>query len=109
MDRIKGHVQDILDAIALIQEHTSKLTHKEFFDAKNVPVQNLAMRQLAIIGEATKKLSKDIYDAHPDIPWHEIAGMRNRLIHEYDDVDLTIVWQTITESLPQLKKALAQQ
>ena len=106
MDRIKGHVQDILDAIALIQEHTNTLTSEKFVDDKSVLVQNLAMRQLAIIGEATKKLSKNIYDSHPDIPWHEIAGMRNRLIHEYDNVDLYVVWQTITESLPALAKAL---
>ena len=106
MDRIKGHVQDILDAIALIREHTDALTSEKFVDDKSVLVQNLAMRQLAIIGEATKKLSKNIFDSHPDIPWHEIAGMRNRLIHEYDNVDLYVVWQTITESLPALAKAL---
>ena len=106
MDRSKGHVQDIIDAIVLIKEHTDALTSRDFIDEKNVLIQNLAMRQLGIIGEATKKLSKNIYDSNPDIPWHEIAGMRNRLIHEYDNVDLYVVWQTITESLPALAKAL---
>ena len=60
------------------------------------------IHQLLIIGEATKQVSDQFRDAHPDIPWRRMAGMRDRLIHDYRQVDLDIVWRTATEMIPDL-------
>ena len=65
------------------------------------------VRCLEIIGEAASQVSQRTRDAHPEIDWSSIVGMRNRLIHAYFDVNLSIVWKTVTEELPQLLKDLA--
>lgn len=68
---------------------------------------NLALvRLLEIIGEAASRIPKGERELYPDIPWPEIVGLRNRLIHGYDEVDLDIVWQIVTADLPPLIKSL---
>jgi len=66
---------------------------------------------LEILGEAAGKVSQDFHQRHPEIPWTQVSGIRNRLIHGYFDVDLDIVWRTVTARLPelivQLKKLVA--
>ena len=66
---------------------------------------------LEILGEAARKVSKDFCQQHPEIPWNRVSGIRNRLIHGYFDIDLDIVWETVTARLPeliaQLKKLVA--
>ena len=64
--------------------------------------QNAVMRPLEIIGEAARRVSQDTREAHPDIPWDQMVGMRNRLIHEYFRVNLTTVWETVQDDLPPL-------
>ena len=64
------------------------------------------MRQLEIIGEATKRISMELRDKNPGVPWSEMAGMRDILIHDYIDVDLDIVWKTASESIGELKELL---
>ena len=61
------------------------------------------MRGLEIIGEATKSLSEELKTKYPQVPWKEIAGMRDKLIHQYFGVDLELVWETIRKDLPKLK------
>jgi uncharacterized protein with HEPN domain len=58
--------------------------------------------QITIIGEATKRLSQEFRQQHPEIPWREIAGMRDILVHEYDQVDLEVVWDVVQNKLPEL-------
>ena len=58
--------------------------------------------QLMLIGEAVRRLSSDFCDMHPTIPWRQIAGMRNRLVHHYDKIDLPLVWTTACRDVPQL-------
>ncbi|GAB4461606.1 MAG: DUF86 domain-containing protein [Elainellaceae cyanobacterium] len=58
--------------------------------------------QITIIGEATKQLSQDFRQQHPEVPWREIAGMRDVIVHEYDQVDLDVVWDVIQNKLPEL-------
>jgi uncharacterized protein with HEPN domain len=60
------------------------------------------IRPLEIIGEAARRISQDTRDAHPEIPWEQMIGMRNRLIHEYFRVNLTTVWETVQNDLPSL-------
>jgi len=64
---------------------------------------NLSLtRLLEIIGEAARGLTPAFRDAYPEVPWHKMAGMRDRLVHAYFDVNLDIVWQTVTQDLPPL-------
>jgi uncharacterized protein with HEPN domain len=65
--------------------------------------QDAVIRQLEIIGEATKRLSENLRAAHPDIPWRRIAGMRDVLIHDYLGVDLNAVWEATQKDIPGLK------
>ncbi len=63
-------------------------------------------RLLEILGEAARRLSNKFRAAHPEVPWREIAGMRNRLVHVYDDINLGVVWRTATEDVPRLIETL---
>ncbi len=98
-----GH---ILEAIHVIQVYVKDFDSKKFYE--NSLVQDAAVRQLQIIGEASRCLSAEIKDKIVEVPWEDIIGMRNKLIHEYFGVDLNIVWSTIENYLPLLEKALKQ-
>jgi uncharacterized protein with HEPN domain len=69
-------------------------------------IQDAVVRQLEIIGEATKRISSELRSVNPQIPWSDMAGMRDILIHDYIDVDVDIVWKTASESLIKLKSLL---
>jgi len=64
--------------------------------------QSSVLYQITLIGEAARRISGELRDRHSDIPWRLIMGMRNKLIHEYDDVDLHEVWKTIKDDIPEL-------
>jgi uncharacterized protein with HEPN domain len=64
--------------------------------------QSAVIRKLEIMGEAAGKVSRDFCDAHPEIPWKQMTGLRHRLIHGYGEVRLDIVWQVVAETLPDL-------
>ena len=65
-------------------------------------------RRLAIIGEASNKLSDSYKEAHSDVPWNLIRSMRNRLVHSYNEIDIELVWTTITSDIPVLKEKIQQ-
>nr|WP_288069538.1 DUF86 domain-containing protein [Methanolobus sp.] len=94
----------ILDAINQIEEYTEYLTFEEFLEKRLV--QDAVIRQLEIIGEATKNLSLNTTESYPQIPWKEIAGMRDKLIHVYFGVDLEEVWNTAKRDIPELKTVI---
>ena len=73
----------------------------------DLKTQSAILHQLLIIGEATKRLSDGFRGTLPDVPWSEMAGMRDRLIHGYDAVDLDEVWRTVVRDLPDLVRVLA--
>ncbi|MEK9165251.1 MAG: DUF86 domain-containing protein [Patescibacteria group bacterium] len=98
------YIKHILDAIVAIEKHMSAVNYEDFFE--NKLVQDAVIRELEIIGEASKRLSIDFKNCRQDIPWKEIAGMRDKLSHDYIDVDLTAVWETIKRDLPFLKSKL---
>ena len=73
---------------------------------ESIPFQDAVIRRLSIIGEASKNVPKELKDKHRDINWKNIAGMRDLIVHEYFDMDLDLVWNTIKIDLPVLKKAV---
>lgn len=96
-------LRDILEAIEKIEARV--VGGRAAFDRDGV-LQDAIVRQLQIIGQATKRLSEDFRVRYPDVPWREIAGMRDVLVHDYSRVDLNAVWNVVEKELPPLKKAV---
>ena len=92
------HVRDAIDAIV---GYTTGGRSEFNRDRKT---QDAVVRNLEIIGEAVKRLSADLTAQHPDIPWRRIAGMRDKLIHDYFGVDLDLVWEVVRQELPTLRR-----
>lgn len=91
---------DLVNACRRALEFKGALSKTGFIaDAKT---QSAVLHQLLIVGEAVKRLSNTFRDQHAEIPWRQIAGMRDNVIHEYDNVDLDEVWTTLTRDLPEL-------
>lgn len=101
-----AYIEHILDCIRKINEFSSGLSLKEF--QTNEMVQDAIIRNIEIIGEASKKISKDTKQTHYKIPWKEIAGMRDKLIHDYLGVDVEVVWKTIHQDIPILEKLISE-
>ena len=97
------YLQHILDAINKIEEYVS-VGYETFMSTSHW--QDAVIRQLEIIGEATKKLSDDLRIKHPQIPWKRVAGLRDILIHDYMGVDLSAVWDITQKNLPELKQQI---
>lgn len=101
MKRDRVYLKHILDAISNIEEFLAGVTREEFLG--NVEKQYAVLRGLEIIGEATKNLSRELKTRYPGVPWREIAGMRDKIIHQYFGVELNLVWNTVKTKLPELK------
>ncbi|HEY4759775.1 MAG TPA: DUF86 domain-containing protein [Thermoguttaceae bacterium] len=100
------YLRHIIDAINRVQTYLQGVTETAF--KQTSLLQDGVIRQLEIIGEATRHLSKEIRHKYAHIPWEDIAGMRSKLIHDYFGVDPEKVWLTATEDLPGLKSAIQQ-
>ena len=101
---IKPFLEHILEAIQNIEDYTTGFKKEDFFG--NRLVQDGVVRNLEIIGEATKRLPEAIKSRYPQIEWKKIAGMRDVLIHDYFGVDLGIVWTTVEQDLDSLEKSI---
>jgi uncharacterized protein with HEPN domain/predicted nucleotidyltransferase len=95
-----NHIQKAIEKI-----HRYSSDREEFF--RREEFQDAVIRGLEIIGEAVSRLSQDLKDAHPDVPWRQISGLRNRLIHGYFDIELDLVWKTVEEDLPGFERCKA--
>jgi len=97
-------LKHILEAIKLIEDYTKGKEKSDFL--KSTQLQDSVIRRIEIIGEAIKNIPSDFKSSHEDIPWKEITGMRDILIHQYFGVDLELTWEVIKVDLPKLKKSI---
>jgi uncharacterized protein with HEPN domain len=100
MQRDKVYFFDIADSAKLAVEYLSDIPYEEFLHA--TAIQDAVIRRIEIIGEAANRVSKESRSKHSHLPWKEMKGMRNLLIHEYDEIDLKDVWDTVKNDLPNL-------
>ena len=104
MDKDGIYKQHIVDAIADIESYVADMTQERF--ETNKLTQDAVIRKFQVIGEAAKRLSPKFKNNRAGIPWKKISGMRDILIHDYFQVDLSLVWNTIKKELPVLKLKL---
>lgn len=100
MTAVLDYPNDILDGVEKIKRYTREMTYEEFVDdSKTV---DAVLRNFEVIGEAAKNVPDEIRQEYDDVPWSEMTGMRDKLIHGYATVELQIVWTTIQEEVPTL-------
>jgi len=99
------YIEDVLQSINLIEEFTKDLTYEEFF--RDIKTSYAVVRAIEIIGEATKNIPDEIKAELPHIPWRKMAGIRNKIAHEYFGISLKIVWNVAKDELPKLKDDIA--
>ena len=104
MKKDKAYLKDILDAISDIEAFIANINESEFYINKEK--KYAVVRALEIIGEAVKNLSKELRAKHKVIPWKDIAGMRDKLIHWYFGIKWELVWETVKNKIPELKNQL---
>jgi uncharacterized protein with HEPN domain len=100
------YLDDIVEAIDVIADYTAGLTREQFFASRLV--QDAVIRRIEIIGEGARQLPAEITGRFADIPWSDIVGMRNIVIHGYHGVNLERVWMTVQQDLPVLRAAVAE-
>ena len=96
----RDFLSDVQEAIRRITAYTTTMTYESFL--ADTRTQDAVIRNLEIIGEATKNLSDELRAKHSEIPWKGMAGVRDRLIHHYFGVNLDIVWHIVTAELPEV-------
>ncbi len=98
------YIDHIKDCVRKIKEFTKQIEENDF--AENELIQDAVIRNIEIIGEATKKVSNSFKQTYHEIPWKEMAGMRDKLIHDYMGVDISVVWKTIKLDIPEIDKLI---
>jgi uncharacterized protein with HEPN domain len=104
MQRDLQFLLDMLQSAELIVTYTAQCSKDEFVE--NVQLQDSVIRRLLVIAEAARRVSEVTRQGLPNISWQEINGMRNRLVHQYDDVNLNIVWDVVQSEIPPLIEEL---
>ena len=97
-------IEHIIESIELIEQYSEKQTTNKF--KKNIALQDAIIRRLEIIGEAVKNIPASFKTRNPEIPWKQMAGMRDVLIHKYFDIDLSLTWSVVKRELPSIKAKL---
>jgi len=107
MQRDQQFLLDMLQSAELIMTYMAQSTKNQFLN--NIQLQDSVIRRLLVIAEAAKRISDAKQQELSNIGWREINGMRNRLVHEYDDINLDIVWDVVTLEIPSLVENLRSQ
>ncbi|MFQ5774459.1 MAG: DUF86 domain-containing protein [Kiloniellaceae bacterium] len=100
-------VAHVMDSIKAIESYVAGMSMDEF--AKDSKTQDAVYRRLEIIGEAVKALdamAPDLLARHPDVPWNDVKGMREKLAHDYDTISVRLLWNTATQELPALRQTV---
>lgn len=100
----KIFLKHIQESIERMEKHIGGMPEDEF--ENNIKTQDAVIRRIEIIGEAVKNLPSEFKKKYPEIEWREIAGMRDKLIHEYFGIDLDMVWEVIRKDIPKFKKQI---
>lgn len=100
----KLYLKDILAAMESVEKFVEDLSFEAF--KEDDKTASAVVRKFEIIGEATKHIPVELQRKYPDIPWKEMAGMRDRLIHFYFGVDYQLVWKTIKQRIPEAKSLI---
>lgn len=98
------YLRHILDESRYLLRSTKGISKKQFL--KDETLKRSFVRSIEIIGEAVKKLPDEVRDNYPDFEWKSMAGMRDKLIHDYFGVDYDIVWDVVTNKIPALKEKI---
>lgn len=98
-------IEDILEAMGKIKRYIKGLTYETFI--KNEIVIDAVIRNLEVIGEASRNIPEQVREKYAEIPWKRMIGLRNIAIHGYFGVDLSIIWEIITRNLPETKPKIA--
>ena len=96
--RDKEYLEDIKEAMARIVSYTEDMSKDAFFD--DPKTQDAVVRNIEIIGEASKRIAEDIRNRYADIPWRDMAGIRDKLIRHYFGIDYEIVWRVVKHEIP---------
>lgn len=104
MNRDPESLLDIAKCARLIIEFSRGIKPRDL--SENLMIQSALLHQFLVMGEAVKRLSIEFREEHSPIPWAQIAGMRDNLIHDYEDVDLDQVWRAVENDVPQLLEYL---
>jgi len=100
------YIEDILDAMVKAETLLADVDFAQF--ESDYRINFAVVRALEIIGEATKRLPEALREQYPDLPWKDMAGMRDRIIHGYDDINFRVVWDTVKIRIPTIKPKVKQ-
>jgi uncharacterized protein with HEPN domain len=100
----RDYLQDILDAVKDIKSFVDDMSFEQF--RKDRKTLNAVVRSIEIIGEASKNIPDTLKAKHKELPWKQMTGMRNKLIHAYFGVDLETLWKAVNEDIPPLKQSI---
>ncbi|MCK6449404.1 MAG: DUF86 domain-containing protein [Alphaproteobacteria bacterium] len=103
--RDADYLADVVRAAELVASFTDGYSFERFL--KDPLVQSAVLRQLQIVGEACRRISAEFQSEHPEIPWQKIVGMRNVIVHDYQDVEFEVVWSVVTTFLPDVRAKMS--
>ena len=99
------YIDHMLDCIMRIDEYVE--SKEQFYSSRLV--QDAVVRNLQVMSESSQRLAEEIKQLYPDIPWKQISGFRNILVHDYLGVDLDVIWSVVEQELPRFEQALSKQ